>query len=137
LTAFFVDSSAWVALMVQRDQHHRTAREFLRGLAGGDKLITTNYVMQETVTLLLHRGYRAQTRALRDMWLGAETSRLLSTIWIGAREHEASWDILFDYNDQDFSFVDCSSVAVCRAQGITDVFGFDNDFVIAGLSLRP
>ena len=50
----FVDTSAWYAIEVEDDINHETAREFLTKLASGKHgvLITNDYVLDETMTLL-------------------------------------------------------------------------------------
>ena len=52
----FVDSGAWIALLNRRDQHHDDAAAILDSL-GQQKaqLLTTDYVIDETVTWLRYR----------------------------------------------------------------------------------
>lgn len=41
------------------------------------------------------------------------------------------------YADQDFSLADAVSFAVMQAQGITEVFTFDDHFATLGFQLLP
>jgi predicted nucleic acid-binding protein len=50
---------------------------------------------------------------------------------------DAAWRIFEQFDDQAFSFTDCSSIAICRALHIDTVFGFDRRFTITGLTLEP
>jgi predicted DNA-binding antitoxin AbrB/MazE fold protein len=52
----FVDTSAWFALLVPGDQNHVRATAWLAAYAG--PLITTDSVIDETLTLLRSRGQR-------------------------------------------------------------------------------
>jgi len=52
----FVDTSAWYALANEKDINHALARQFS---AENRRLVTTNFVIDETITLTLIRaGYR-------------------------------------------------------------------------------
>ena len=53
----FGDTSGFLALLVEADPHHVAAREAWRGLIENDQeVITTNYVVVETIALL-HRRF--------------------------------------------------------------------------------
>ena len=45
----FVDSSVWLAHVNRRDRHHARALPLLRSFEG--RLVTSNFVFDETVTL--------------------------------------------------------------------------------------
>ena len=52
----FVDTSAFYALLVANDVGHEAAKRTLdRLLAGGQRLVTSNYVVVETCALLQNR----------------------------------------------------------------------------------
>jgi predicted nucleic acid-binding protein len=48
-----------------------------------------------------------------------------------------AWAYFDRYQDQAFSFQDCTSFAVAADHDVAYVFGFDRDFQIAGFNLRP
>jgi uncharacterized protein len=50
----FVDTSAWFAAYVPNDARHQAADEFLR--ATQDRLLTTDFVLDELLTLFKARG---------------------------------------------------------------------------------
>ena len=50
----FVDTGAWFAISVPTDPHHRAALRWLSGNAR--PFLTTDYVIDETLTLLKVRG---------------------------------------------------------------------------------
>ncbi len=49
----FVDTSAWNAIRDSLDPNHEVALLFREEVAGKCRLVTTNYVLDETYTLLL------------------------------------------------------------------------------------
>ena len=50
---------------------------------------------------------------------------------------DAAWQIFLDYEDQDFSFTDCSSFALMRLMGIQDAFAFDAHFLAMSFNPHP
>jgi uncharacterized protein len=76
LTLAFVDTGAWIALMVPRDRHHSRARRFFRSIAPNTKLLTSNYVLAETVTWLAYQGQGQAAQRLREMVQAAEKTSL-------------------------------------------------------------
>ena len=123
--------------MVDDDHHNPAATEYFRNIGRGTRLVTSNYVLQETVTWLVYHNYRRHVLPFRQRILAAETTRLLDVTWATKESDEAAWHIYEQFDDQRFSFTDCSSIAVCRAQGIDTAFSFDRHFPIAGIRRVP
>jgi hypothetical protein len=67
----------------------------------------------------------------------AGVTGLLTIIWVTRRLHAEAWEYFERFDDQQFSFFDCTNFAICRWHQVDFVFGFDRDFVIAGFDLRP
>lgn len=137
MSTAFVDTGAWIALMVQRDAHHRRAREFFRSIARSTRLVTSNYVMAETLTWLAYHDLRPSALKFKDMVDASEQTRRLSMAWITPAIHEYAWRIFANWDDQDFSFCDCTSFVLCRERDVDFVFGFDHHFSTLGFDLRP
>lgn len=60
----FVDTSAWFAAVVPTDSDHPHAERWLA--ANSEPLLTTDYVVDETLTLLRARGERRRARLLGE-----------------------------------------------------------------------
>jgi predicted nucleic acid-binding protein len=133
----FVDTGAWIALLVPQDVHHARARGFFQSIAPSTQLITSNYVLAETVTWLSYHRLRRTAFTLRDMVEAAESTNLLTTTWITQQFHSEAWEFFQRFDDHEISFCDCTSFAVCRSKVVDFVFGFDRDFLLAGFDLRP
>lgn len=131
----FVDSSAWLALEDVRDQHHADARRGMDLLAAdGLSLVTTDYVLVESFTLIRRwLGYAVSVAFGRSIRTSAvvQTVRLDESLW------QAAWTLFETFPQSNLSFVDCTSAAVMRAQGMQRVFGFDHDFKVLGFELFP
>jgi hypothetical protein len=129
----FVDSSGWYALMDRRDHRHSKVNALVRRLIqGGSRLVSTDYVMDESCTLAKARA--GSFMAFRLLDLVAKTAAL-DLEWIGPERFNQADTLFRKYHDQAFSFTDCTSFAVMREQRISDVITTDDHFRIAGYNL--
>lgn len=65
----FVDTSAWAALLVPADPHHAAARTWHE--QNHDKLLTSDYIVDELLTLLKTR-YSTQAAIRAGQWFWSE-----------------------------------------------------------------
>jgi len=132
IPAVFVDTGGWVALRYGRDQYHGRARSILRRLrADGIGLVTTEWVLAESVTLLKARGAVDHALALGEAIQAGRLGHLLEST---PERRRRAWDLFVRYRDRRVSWVDCASFAVMEEIGLTQFFGFDDDFVRAGFT---
>ena len=119
----FVDTGAWFASVVPTDPNHAAAQAWLA--ANPSSLLTTDYVVDETLTLLRARGER--TRSLR---LGAKFFRSEFAVVhrITVVQIALAWEVFESFADKDWSFTDCTSKVVIEQLGITEAFAFDHHF---------
>jgi predicted nucleic acid-binding protein len=137
LALVFFDTGAWVALADPHDQFRSVARSYFQSIGRDTQLITSNYVIQEAVTYLVYHGSRRHVRPMREMLGASESLGWLSTVWVSSEIHDAAWRVFDQFGDQELSFVDCSSIAICRLLNIDTAFGFDRHFPIAGINRVP
>lgn len=131
----FVDTSAWAATYNASDRWHTRARAALDSLVDSRTvLITTDYVLDETITLLLYHAGRSCALAFGDAVL---RSRQVQLVRIGARMWEEAWQLFRRYEDKAWAFTDCTSFVVMRQRELTLAFTFDNHFAQAGFELWP
>ncbi len=133
----FFDTAGFLALWDASDEHHSRAvalqARLIRQARG---FVTTDYVLDESVTLLRIRHSHAaaadfldtmeRTRRVRVEWTGTERFAEVSAFF---RKHE----------DKEWSFTDCLSFVVMREARIRDAFTTDHHFRQAGFAplLRP
>ena len=60
----FVDTTAWYASVVPTDRDHASASNWLS--SNTEQLVTTDYIVDETLTLLRARGHNARAIRLGD-----------------------------------------------------------------------
>ena len=128
----FSDSSAYLALLDRRDEHHAAAVAILEQLVRARfRPYTTNVVVIETHALILSSmGRTVATQFLRDMERGTTT-----IIRARASDEIRARAIIYRYADKDFSFTDAISFVVMERLGITRAFTFDDDFTQYGLTV--
>lgn len=119
----FVDTSAWFARYSPRDQYHQVACEFLR--ANGARLVTTDYVIDETLTLFKVRGNLERALRIGPYLLRGELCEL---IWVEPSDVQAAWSLFQRYRDKAWSFTDCVSFVIIERLSIRQAFAFDDHF---------
>jgi hypothetical protein len=131
----FVDTGAWYAVQVTDDVHHAAAQAALLSfLEAGTQLVTSNLVIGETYTLLrTAKGYREAKRFLDALG----HSRKMERLFITEPLERKAYEILEQYADHPFSFVDGTSFALMRQQRMQHAFAFDTHFVTAGFLRIP
>lgn len=119
----FVDTSAWYTLSVPTDPNHLAASRLLR--ENRLPLVITDYIVDETLTLLKSRGERQ--RALR---IGQQffTGEIATIHRLTDDELRAAWETFQRFTDKDWSFTDCTSKVVIEKLGIAHAFSFDEHF---------
>jgi len=120
----FVDTSALLALLDADDRCHvRSAAVWASLAARRESLVTTNYVMVETIAVAQRRLGVKVVGALRQ-----QIMPVILVEWIHETDHQAGLDALIVAARKDLSLVDCVSFAIMRRLGIRRCFGFDAHF---------
>lgn len=129
--AVFVDTGAWFAYFVRRDSDHTAAVDWVR--KNRQLLVTTEYVLDELLTLLKIRESHRVAAAAGDALLQQNAARIEP---ISDADFLQAWDIFRRYHDKDWSFTDCTSKVVIERLGIAQAFAFDIHFEEFGTVVR-
>lgn len=125
-----VDTAGFLALWDAADEHHRAAlalqSELLRKR---HRFLTTEYVVDETVTLLLMRHSHG---AAADFLTTIEASEAIRLEWIGPDRFHAAGALFRKYGDKKWSFTDCVSFVVMHELRMREAFTTDRHFKQAG-----
>jgi|ERR1017187_7069297 predicted nucleic acid-binding protein len=119
----FVDTGAWFAAFVPNDAHHAAAKAWLD--TNEQPLLTTDYVLDELLTLLRIRGEQSRAFILGDQIL---TEAIVSLHLVTIREIQLAFDVYRRFDDKEWSFTDCVSRIVMEELQIHAAFAFDNHF---------
>ena len=135
MTFLFVDTAGWTACADAADPVHGTAcRARDRWLEREGLLLTTDYVVDETLTLL---RFRLGLSASENWWHTMAASRRVQRELIHEERAERARAIFFRYRDKDFSFTDCTSFALMREMQVRQALTTDTHFRQAGFEMLP
>ena len=129
----YVDTSAFYALLDRSDRFHSRAKAVWPDLLeDGISLVTSNYVVSETVTVLQYRlGFEAASLWYKDV-LG-----VLSIHWVDENTHRTACELWMTLGRQHYSLVDCISTITMRQSRIEKVFCFKENYAAQGFELLP
>ena len=114
------DSDAFVGWLYEKDAHHeRSVKIFSEIMQKRQSLVTTNYVVSETATVLSHR----QGQALARKFLGVASK--FPVIHLDEKLHQTTLDLFREQSERGTSVVDCSNVAAMKQFQIPMIFSFD------------
>jgi uncharacterized protein len=117
----FVDTSAFYALLDGDDAEHSRGLKFWeRESPGEGGLVTTNYVVLESMALLQSRLGMPAVRAFHDAILP-----LVRMEWIAEGIHARAVSAFIATDRRGLSLVDLSSFETMRRLGIRSAFTFD------------
>lgn len=119
----FVDTSAWYASVVPGDPDHQNANDFIH--KHRRKLFTSDYVLDELLTLLSARNRRRAAILLGTQIFDERLARL---IWVEDQDIRRAWEVFQSFKDKAWSFTDCTSKVVMERLGIQTAFAFDHHF---------
>ena len=116
--------------MSRGEAHHAAAARAFRSLIESeDDLVTTSYVLVETMALLQHRFGLQAARRFHD-----DVLPMLGIVWVDAELHAAGTAALLTAGRRDLSLVDCVSFACMRQRGLSRAFQFDKHFKDQGFT---
>ncbi len=134
----FVDTWGWLTLMDDKETRHKEINAFYQELrTQNGRMATSDYVLDETITLLFRRlpfvqardSLQRLDRAIREGYLQLER--------ITPERFGQAKTLRLQLQDKPrISFTDLSSVVVMDGLGITQVLSEDAHFTQIGRDLR-
>ncbi len=131
----FADTPALYALIDRRDGNHPAIRAAVeRVVKAGRFLVTTDYIVAETVNLANARGGRLVANRVLDL---IEQSAGIRMEWIGVERFTRTKAFFRKHSDHNYSFTDCTSFIVMKEERISEVLTTDAHFREAGFKVLP
>lgn len=127
-----VDTGAWYTYMDQDDPDHAIIASVLEDNSA--KLLTTDFVIDETLTLLRYRAGRDAAVKFGEMAFSGELCRVE---YITKTDQQKAWQLFLKYHDHCFSFTDCTSFILMNRLGIQTAVAIDQDFRRFGVLCLP
>lgn len=124
----FIDTSALLALLNADEERHRAALATWAALTTEEAaLVTSNYVVLETIAVARHRlGLDAVRALVRDVL------PLIDVVFVDEPVQRAALSALLAAGRRRLSLVDCVSFEVMRDRRIRRAFAYDNHFAEHG-----
>ena len=135
MNALFVDTAGWMACADSGDPAHDSscaARD--AALEAGQALVTTDFVVDETLTLI---RIRLGIEAVTQWWRQIDGSTRLRWERIDSTRFDKARELFFHHRDKAFSFSDCTSFVIMKELRLTHVITTDRHFRQIGFQLLP
>jgi len=131
----FVDTAGWMACADGSDPAHGRAVAVRDSwLEGGGVFVTSDYVADETLTLL---RIRLGIDAAENWWQQVDGSSRVRWEYVSLARADKARSLFFRYRDKDFSFTDCTSFILMRELKLREALTTDHHFLQAGFGIRP
>jgi len=129
----FVDTSAFIAVLVAEDQNHHSASCIWLELLNKEELVlTSNYIVVETCALLQRRiGIHALKIFIEEIL------PVVRVEWVDQSLHNAGISGLMMSGRNGPNVVDCVNFSILRKLTIRDVFTYDKHFSESGFVVLP
>ena len=134
MTQTIADTSGLYALVDRKDPHHTKAVAFLKAHAGAASLLVSNHVFDETMTTV---KARLGMQVALQLGIRLRNSRFVEMVIFSAAEEQQAWRTFSRYTDKEWSFTDCTCLALAHQRNIQQAFSFDRHFSQMGLVRVP
>lgn len=132
MNKIFVDTAGWANLADISEPFHTEAKEIYdSAISTNKRLVTTNYVLAETVAVLTSPMRISRPRVI-EFVTGIKASSFFDVIHVDERIDAQSWNLLVNRPDKDWSLVDSSCFVLMEQLQITDALTSDRHFEQAG-----
>ena len=134
----FVDTWGWLKILSPRESRHAEVVEYFRAyLDRGGEVFTTDYVLDETLTLLFKRLSFERAFGQYERIEAAQQENFLQVEWVGPNRFDQAFQLRQRYSDKpDISFTDLTSMVVMQEFDLRDVLTGDAHFEHVGMGFR-
>lgn len=134
--AVFLDTTAWLAALSEREAHHDAALDcYERTLQAGTRFVTSNLVLAEMQVLITRHRSPADAVRFLDAVHRDPTHGVVYADRDLEREAIDRW--LLPFADHRFSLTDAVSFEVMRRDRLTVALALDRHFRTAGFETVP
>jgi uncharacterized protein len=130
----FIDTTIWASAIDTSDTLHEDGSAVLKALAEGKlpQALTTDFVLDETLTLLKMRGGRPE--AIAKGVAGIMSSPSVNLVYVDEGLFDAALRTYRKY--ERLSFTDAVTLVMMQKRKIKEIFSHDEDFDIKGIVRR-
>jgi len=129
----FLDTSALLAIANRSDGYHAAAKDVHLALKSRRaRLVTSQWVLAEFLNLASRPPLRAAACRIVGRALSSQRTQIVPAATEGWR---SAYEFYSQYQDKQWSFVDSTSMLICKELGIAQVFTSDRHFEQFGLEI--
>ncbi|MBS7654970.1 type II toxin-antitoxin system VapC family toxin [Candidatus Bathyarchaeota archaeon] len=125
-----LDSSFIIAYSNEVDENHNKAFQIAKdidlGIYGAP--VITDYIFDEVVTVMLIKV----KNLMKVIELGEALLNATILLEVDKDSFNLAWDVFKAQLKPSLSFTDCTSIALCRINGISNIATFDKKFYELG-----
>lgn len=136
--AVLIDTWGWLALGHRRDPRHQEIKVFYQHLREeGARLYTTDYVLDEVITLLFRRESFEEAVGFMEGIFQASQEGRLAIERVTSERFTSAWELRKRFQDKPkISFTDLTSMVIMRDRNIKKVLTDDDHFTYVGMDLQ-
>ncbi len=125
--SLLIDTSALVAARNADDKNHDKALDIMiRALKGEfGKIYISDYIFDEAVTIAYIRT--GNKKFAEDIGRFARTRPIIFR-FNEPVDFERAWVLYLQYRDKNFSFTDCTNIAIMERYSMETLFTYDSEF---------
>ncbi len=133
-----VDTWGWLSLADDREPRHRDVREIVAELGpAGGTTVTTDYILDETLTLVFRRLPFVRARRFMTTLDGAERDGSLRVEPVGVERFAEAKTLRLRFRDKpDISFTDLTTMVVMHELRLTRILTADEHFQHVGMGFQ-
>ena len=133
-----IDTWGWLSLWDKKEKKHKEVAEYYSDALKKNAIIyTTDYILNETITLLFKRLPFENAMTFINIIREAKSKQALYVEKIHDKRFEASISLRKKYKDKpNISFTDLSTMVVMSEVGIKQIITADNHFLKVGMNFE-
>ena len=134
----FIDTWGWIVMLNKRESLHNDINAlYKKARRDGWTICTTDYVLDETWTLLFRRLPSEVAIKAMNIISEAVSQAYLAVEWISPERFERAKDLRLKFQDKsEISFTDLTSIVVMKELGLKAVLTNDDHFMHVGMGLK-
>ncbi len=134
-SAIFVDTWGWMALGHRQEVRHQQVSRLYQELRGArTPVYTSDYILDELITLLFRRETYSEAVRFVDAVLGAASLGHVTIERVTPDRFSTTWTLRKRFQDKPrISFTDLSTMVIMQELGIQQVLTEDEHFTHVGL----
>jgi len=134
----FIDTWGWLALRDRKESRHQEVKDlYIRTRSRKGIIYTSDYVLDETITLVFRRLSFNAAKGSLEMIDGANKEGYLRVEWVTQERFEKAKGLRLKYQDKPkISFTDLTSMVIMKDLGIKDIITGDEHFIEVGMGFK-